>query len=467
MRRDVRVVEANKYVRIEPEFILNQRAKWVTNGIDNEYFYYTEQQYINSPTNQAIIDNITNYVMGEGLYDESGKDVSTIIDEEELIKALTDYKIHGSMCLQVIYTLESPKRISKMYHVPTRTVAIYKQEDLSDEIERYWVCFNWKQKSIFKPYEVAAFGYGEDNETEILRIQRQSIQPLFALPDYQSGLQWCEIEAEISNFSNKSIKNGFSAGKVVNIHTGTINALDEEEMELEKKAIINNLTGSENANTVAVAFINSPEEKLSIENIQIDNLHENFISMSEEARSKIMLSHKIPSGSLFGIPNPTGFSSQADEMDMALKLLYRSQINPIRNQVCKYLNWALESVNGEEWSLKFKDFEEKATEENTEESNTEVVSMKKWRRNADSSNVDRVMYNDESNELFVKFNSGSIYTYYDVSFSDFLDLIAPNALATTEGENQWGSWYPGKPSIGAGVHQILEKYNYSKGGNLK
>lgn len=463
MKKNVRVVEANKYTRIEPEYILNQRAKWITNGIDNSFFYYTEEQYINSATNQAIIDNIVNYVVGEGLYDENNN-IESILDEEELIKAVTDYKIHGSLCLQVIYTLGEPKRIAKLYHVPTRTVAIYKQDDLSDEIERYWVCFNWRQRTLFKPYEVPAFGYGDGYETEILRIQRQSIQPLFALPDYQSSLQWCEVEAEIANFSNKSIKNGFSAGKVINIHTGTLNGLDEEEMDLEKKAIINELTGSENANKVAVAFINSPEEKMTIDNITIDNMHENFISMSEEARQKIMLAHKIPSGSLFGIPNPTGFSSQADEMDMALKLLYRSQINPIRNQITKYLNWALEKVNGGDWNLKFRDFE---TKEDEVEEVTQPTELKKWRHTANSSNVDKVMYNDEDMRLVVKFNDGDHYTYYDVSFDDFLSLIEPAALAKTEGKNKWGSWYPGKPSIGAGVHQILEKYSYTRGGSIK
>lgn len=458
MNRDIRVVETNKYVRIEPEYILNQRNKWVTNGIDNSFFYYVEEQYINSPTNQSIIDNITNYVVGLGLYCKNGNDISNIIDEEEINKAVTDYKIHGSLCLQIIYTLESPKRIAKVYHIPTRTVAIYKQEDLSDEIERYWVCFNWKQKTIFKPYQVPAFGYGNGYETEILRIQRQSIQPLFSLPDYHSSLQWCEVEAEIANFSNKSIINGFSAGKVINIHTGTLNALSEEEMNLQKRAIINELTGSENANKVAVAFINSPEEKMTIDNISIENLHQNFISMSEEARNKIMLSHKIPSGSLFGIPNPSGFSSQADEMDMALNLLYRSQINPIRNTICKYLNWVFNKVEDKEYNFYFKDFEAKESETN--------VQMKKWRKDANSSNVDKIKYNDESEEMVIKFNDGSYYTYFNVVYKDFLLLIEPSALARTSGENKWGSWYPGKQSIGAGVHQILSKYRYIRGGNL-
>jgi hypothetical protein len=99
--------------------------------------------------------------------------------------------------------------------------------------------------------------------------------------------------------------------------------------------------------------------------------------------------------------------------------------------------------------------------------NSLVVQMKKWRNTANSSNVDKVVYNDETLELIIKFNNKDIYTYSNVPFNVFTNLIEPLALAKTDGENQFGSWYVGKPSVGAGVHQYLEGYSYSMGGSLK
>ncbi len=97
------------------------------------------------------------------------------------------------------------------------------------------------------------------------------------------------------------------------------------------------------------------------------------------------------------------------------------------------------------------------------------TTLKKWRNTANSSNVDKVMFNDESNELVIKFNDGSIYTYFNVSFDVFTNLIEPLALAKTDGENEYGSWYVGKPSVGSGVHQYLidRGVSYKKGGSLK
>ena len=95
------------------------------------------------------------------------------------------------------------------------------------------------------------------------------------------------------------------------------------------------------------------------------------------------------------------------------------------------------------------------------------VELKKWRNNATSSNVDKVLFNDETLELVIKFNDGEVYTYYDVPFDVFTSLIKPLALAKTDGENEFGSWYVGKPSVGAGVHQYLKGYSYKNEGSLR
>lgn len=84
-----------------------------------------------------------------------------------------------------------------------------------------------------------------------------------------------------------------------------------------------------------------------------------------------------------------------------------------------------------------------------------------------SSNVKRAAYNVLTEMLVLEFNEGGYYTYYDVPSSTFWSLVNKEAQATTDGSNEWGSWYVGKPSVGAGVHQFLvDKYPYQKGGSI-
>lgn len=121
----------------------------------------------------------------------------------------------------------------------------------------------------------------------------------------------------------------------------------------------------------------------------------------------------------------------------------------------------------ENYKIKF--FEEllgvELTDENVEH------EFKKWRAdNIRSSNVKKIMYNDETRDMFIQFQDKSIYTYFNVPFQLFLDVSGGRATCITSGENQYGTWYVGKtPSVGAAVHRFLIKkgVKYRKGGSLR
>ena len=120
-------------------------------------------------------------------------------------------------------------------------------------------------------------------------------------------------------------------------------------------------------------------------------------------------------------------------------------------------------------NYKVKFFEEllgvKLTDDNVE------YVFKKWRGdNIRSSNVKRIMYNDETKEMFIQFQDKSIYTYFNVPFQTFLDVSGGRATCITSGENKYGTWYVGKtPSVGSAVHKYLIKKGvaYKKGGSLR
>lgn len=89
---------------------------------------------------------------------------------------------------------------------------------------------------------------------------------------------------------------------------------------------------------------------------------------------------------------------------------------------------------------------------------------------ADSSNVDRVKYFEETKELVIKFNDGSYYTYFDIEPDTFNAIIEGDAVCKTSGSNEFGEWEVGKtPSVGAAVWKYLIENNvrYKEGGSLR
>jgi hypothetical protein len=350
----IHLLEMNKYVKVDIQSLLISSNKWITNGVNNEYFYTVEDAYLGSPTNQSIIDNFTNYILGEGLEDTTGSiDVESILSEEDLRNAVTDFKLQGACAFQVIYNFGGG--INKLYYVPTKSLAVNKEEDITDDVRSYWYSFDWRFRTRYKPVEYPSFGCGNGLQTEILYIKRQSAQPVYALPDWQSGIQYCQTEEELSNYYNKHIKNNFSAGKIININQGTTDS--EEAMEEAEKAILNKVAGSNNAGNVIISFNDNFENRTTVDTIPIENAYEQFQFLSQECLEKIMLAHKVNDKSLFGLPMPSGFSSVAEQMVQSLKILYRSQINPSRRILTTNLEKALRK-NNPNVKLKFIDFEE-------------------------------------------------------------------------------------------------------------
>jgi hypothetical protein len=100
----------------------------------------------------------------------------------------------------------------------------------------------------------------------------------------------------------------------------------------------------------------------------------------------------------------------------------------------------------------------------------EIRKFEKTRVFVDSSNVERVMYNDETKELVVRFNSGETYTYSNITQDLFEKIIDGVDAPKTSGENDFGSWREGVgPSVGGTVYERLVRrgVRYKKGGNFR
>lgn len=97
------------------------------------------------------------------------------------------------------------------------------------------------------------------------------------------------------------------------------------------------------------------------------------------------------------------------------------------------------------------------------------ITLKKWRNTPDSSNVKKILYNDETLQLVIQFHEGNdIYTYDNVDSFTFNNIVNGNSVCTTEGKNRWGSWEIGKfPSTGSAVHKYLEGFTYRRGGSFE
>ena len=357
----MKIIQLNNYVKPVIEEVKNK--DWVLNGKNNDYFDYVKDRYIGSPTNAAIIDTYRSLTFGKGLAAKNAGrkplewvKLLSILDKKDLKKIVDEFILQGNAAFQVIQNNQGNEP-AKIKHIPVKTLAPQKANE-DGEVDGYWYCTSWKdyRKSEFEPQYFEKWTPETKAEISIVYINDcESDINYYSLPKYQSGLQYAEMEEEVSNYYINHIKNGFSFGYVVNMNNG-IPATEEDRYEIEQR-IKNQLTGSSNAGKMVISFNNGKEAEITIVPIVENSSHKQWETVNKEAEEKLMRSHRVVSPMLFGIKNNTGLGNNADELDTALKLTMDMVINPVQYFILDFIDPVLQAA-GVNLDLYFKPINE-------------------------------------------------------------------------------------------------------------
>ncbi len=289
-------------------------------GEDNNYFQYLIDRYNGSPTNNAIINGVSEMIYGKGLdatnsnkKPEQYAQMKSLFNNDCTRKLCYDLKLMGQCAVQVIYSKDR-SRIVQLEHMPIETLRAEKCNE-KGEIEGYFYFSDWanyKRGNELK--RIPAFGTSKEG-LEILYIKPYRAGFKYYSPvDYQGGTQYAELEEEISNFHLNNILNGLAPSMLINFNNGTP---DPEQREMIERRIYEKFSGSSNAGKFILAFNDNPETAASIEPVQLSDAHQQYEFLSNESSKKIMVSHRIVSPMLFGIKDDTGLGNNADELKTA------------------------------------------------------------------------------------------------------------------------------------------------------
>ena len=316
-----------------PEIVEKNNRDWVDYGADNNYFQYLIDRYNGSPTNNAAINGISQQIFGKGLNatDSSRKpseyaQMISLFKKEVVRKLCYDLKLMGQCSVQVIYSKDR-KKIARLEHIPVETLRAAKANK-DGEIPAYYYFKDWsKLKPNEVPKRIPAYGMSKE-AIEIYYIKPYKAGFYYYAPvDYQGGLQYAELEEEISNYHLNNIMNGLAPSMLINFNNGTPN---QEERQLLEQKIAQKFSGTSNAGKFILAFNDNKEAAADITPVQLSDAHNQYQFLSEESQSKIQVAHRIVSPFLLGIRTNSGFSSNADEIKTASLLMDNTVIRPFQ-----------------------------------------------------------------------------------------------------------------------------------------
>ena len=340
----------------EKPVVTEQRNEdWVEYGKNNDYYDWLIKRYKNSTTNNAIINNITRLIYGRGIH---ALDASRKPNEYAMMKAMIspralrgvalNFKMLGTGYTQVHYNKKHTK-ILKVDYIPTRNIRPEKCNE-NGEITGYWFSDDWDDVRKNEPVRFDAYGTSK-SDIEIDAIQFDSIDmKYFSDVDYHGALPYCVLEEEIAEYQINDVQNGFSGTKVVNFNNGVP---DEEAQRQISKQVKTQLTGARGDKTI-VAFNANAEAATTVTDIPLNDAPEHYQYLSTECQAKILNGHTVISPMLVGITiDNNGFSSNADEIEMATKVFYNQAIVPFQEAILERIEDYL-AFNGAALDLYFK-----------------------------------------------------------------------------------------------------------------
>jgi hypothetical protein len=317
-KSDLSIVNLSTYTS---PMVKEVRGKnFIEYGEDNNYFQYLIDRYNGSPTNNAIINGVSEMIFGKGLdaTDSNRKpneyaQMMSLFNKNCTRKLCYDLKLMGQCAIQVIYSKDR-SRIVQLEHIPIETLRAEKCND-KGEIEAYYYFSDWsKYKRGNELKRIPAFGTSREG-LEIMYIKPYRAGFKYYSPvDYQGGAQYAELEEEISNYHLNNILNGLAPSMLINFNNGTP---DPEQREMIERRIYEKFSGSSNAGKFILAFNDNAETAASIDPIQLSDAHNQYQFLSDESSKKIMVSHRVVSPMLFGIKDSTGLGNNADELKTA------------------------------------------------------------------------------------------------------------------------------------------------------
>ena len=330
-KSEISFVNLSTYTSPEVTEVPNQ--EWIGYGEDNNYFQFLIDRYNGSPTNNACINGISQQIYGKGLgatdsnrKPEQYAEMITLFKKDIVRKLCYDLKLMGQCAMQVIYSKDRSK-IAQIEHMPIETLRAEKCNE-DGEIPAYFYFKDWtKLKPSDQPLRIPAYGMSKEN-IEIYYIKPYKSGFYYYAPvDYQGGIQYAELEEEISNYHLNNIMNGLSPSMLINFNNGTPNP---QEREMIESRIAQKFSGSSNAGKFILSFNDNKDAQAEITPVQLSDAHNQYQFLSDESQSKVLVSHRVVSPMLLGIKDKTGLGNNADEIKTASLLMDNTVIRPFQ-----------------------------------------------------------------------------------------------------------------------------------------
>ena len=331
---NLHLIQLGQYER--PTVVEERNKDWVGIGENNDYYQCLIDAYMDSTTNNAVINGVVNCIYGKGIdaTDSSKKpeqyaQMRSLLKPKDLRRVCQDLKLLGEASFQITYNKD---KIASITHFPRETLRAEKM-DGKGNVKHYYYAPDWSavtRNTKLKKFPV--FGSGAQNEIYIIK---RYVTGFYYYSPADWGTSYPTLEKEIADYLINDAQSSFSGTKVINFNNGVP---DREKQLAIKNDVLGKLTGSY-GEKVIVAFNNNAESKTTVEDVPLNDAPAHYEYLSTECQRKIQVMHRVTSPLLIGLRDGnSSLGSNADEIKNANLLFNNVVIQPYQDLIIDALD---------------------------------------------------------------------------------------------------------------------------------
>ena len=309
-------------------------------GLDNmeveRLYWYTDY----SPIHNACIRAKVNNAAGKGFTKDYKINNKEYINDV-LKQMLFEYIVTGNLFLEIVWKKDRRQGISGFHVIPSKYMRAKQPENAELYSDTWFYSHDWAMWKKAGIVELKEFDPQAYEDRQVVAIKQYGPGHIFyGTADYASSLLDIRLSRAISEHNLHNIYNGASPSLWVHLpEQGPDSQNDQENIlrRLEERYV-----GSSNAGRIIVSWGGPEGEKPEITQIQSNLQAGMFSEIFALVRENILAGHQIPDASLLGLPTPSGFSSQADQLETAHKLFMSTTIKPLQEFLIREIKPLLE-----------------------------------------------------------------------------------------------------------------------------
>lgn len=315
--------------------------KWVKYNVDNLLPQNLIDLFLTSPTHSSIVRKKAEYTTGKRIYctNPLAEEFAKTIDNggglyKLFYKTALDYYIHGGFSLQLLWNVGLNKPVKVEYQDWSTLRVGFSENKKLDENgvpcvdiygndvyeEGLYYSANWAYNpsgSGSVKFAPKYFPYFNPNQLSLVptfytyKIYTPGFD-YYPLPDWYSCIRSILTEVKLIRFKDSTISNAFSPGGTL-ILPGTMDETAADEfrtlMETEYK-------GMENAGKTMIVFSDS-DKKAEYLPSNNESPVKDVTDYLTQAREDIIISHRLPSPTLIGLPGGASLGGDGGTIDSA------------------------------------------------------------------------------------------------------------------------------------------------------